>query len=110
MRYIIDAQLPPSLARMIVSLGGEAKHVLELDMLEASDSVIWDLALSEGYVIITKDEDFAKRLKQSKVAPPIVWLRVGNVGRKALLDWFKPLYSQIENQLKNGENLIEVRR
>ena len=41
--------------------------------------------------------------------PAIVWLRVGNCSRKALLSWFKPLLPAIEQRLLNGEMVIEVR-
>ena len=36
MRFIIDAQLPPALARFLASLGEEAIHVLDAGLLEAT--------------------------------------------------------------------------
>jgi predicted nuclease of predicted toxin-antitoxin system len=59
MRFLIDAQLPPALARWLVSVGHEAEHVADRGMQAASDAVIWDLALREHAAIVTKDEDFA---------------------------------------------------
>lgn len=41
MKFIIDAQLPPALARYLSSKGVDAIHVLDLDMMESSDSEIW---------------------------------------------------------------------
>ena len=61
MRFIVDAQLPPALARWLVDQGQEASHVGDLGMQAASDRTIWDHALQEGVAIITKDEDFAQR-------------------------------------------------
>ncbi len=61
MRFIIDAQLPPALARLLAALGHEAEHVADKLMASASDREIWDLALSASAVIVTKDEDFAHR-------------------------------------------------
>ncbi|QBQ53848.1 hypothetical protein [Nitrosococcus wardiae] len=40
--------------------------------------------------------------------PPIVWIRVGNTTRRALLAWFAPLLPQIEQAIASGEKLIEV--
>jgi predicted nuclease of predicted toxin-antitoxin system len=56
-RFLIDAQLPPALARQLAAAGHAATHVLDVGLLEASDSQIWDYALANGTVILTKDED-----------------------------------------------------
>lgn len=106
---VIDAQLPPALARRLRELGHEAKHVEDLGLRHADDGHIWNYALVNQAVIITKDEDFAYRSSQAKIAPIIVWLRVKNVSRQALLAWFEPLIAQIEHHIANGDKLIEVR-
>jgi predicted nuclease of predicted toxin-antitoxin system len=41
MRFLIDAQLPPVLARWIESQGHTAQHVADLQMADASDRAIW---------------------------------------------------------------------
>ena len=41
MNFLIDAQLPPALARLITSLGHHAVHIEEATSLLASDEVIW---------------------------------------------------------------------
>ena len=43
MRFVVDAQLPPALARFLASLGEEAIHVLDAGLLEADDGEIWCL-------------------------------------------------------------------
>ena len=58
MKFIIDAQLPLALARFMAEKSEYAVHVMDLFMMESTDSVIWDLALKDGLVIVTKDEDF----------------------------------------------------
>ena len=37
-------------------------------------------------MIITKDEDFAGRVRQSPNSPVIIWLRIGNIAVRVLLD------------------------
>jgi hypothetical protein len=39
----------------------------------------------------------------------IVWLRIGNTSRRALLAWLSPLIPQIVKMIELGERLIEVR-
>ena len=56
-----------------------------------------------------KDEDFPHRMRQGKASPIIVWLRIGNTSRRALLEWFEPLIPQLETLIAQGDRLIEVR-
>ena len=44
MRFLVDAQLPPALARWLVVAGHEAEHVFDQRMEAASDEAIWTRA------------------------------------------------------------------
>lgn len=110
MRFVVDAQLPLALAKQLGARGHDAVHVLDLGMLEASDSAIWHYAVESESIIVTKDEDFPHRFGQNPTkAPRVIWLRIGNTTKKALLNWFEPLIPKIENLLEQGDRLIEVR-
>ena len=109
MRWIIDAQLPPALARLLDQRGHKAEHVGDVALREADDNEIWQWALDHDAVIITKDEDFPIRASASRSAPRIVWLRIGNASRVALLAWLETRLPAIEIRLEQGEKLIEVR-
>ncbi|MGH8503949.1 MAG: DUF5615 family PIN-like protein [Gammaproteobacteria bacterium] len=61
MHFLIDAQLPPALARWIEDHGYSARHVFDLGLATASDAAIWSHAAASETVIVTKDEDFARR-------------------------------------------------
>jgi predicted nuclease of predicted toxin-antitoxin system len=50
----------------------EATHLLDVGLLESSDGAIWDYAMSQGAIIVTKDEDFAIRASVSEARPRIV--------------------------------------
>ena len=41
MRFLVDAQLPPVLARRLRGLGHEAEHVYDIGMQAATDRAIW---------------------------------------------------------------------
>lgn len=58
MRFLVDAQLPPALARHLVFLGHEASHVADAGLLVARDQEIWRYAEGCDAVLVTKDEDF----------------------------------------------------
>ena len=109
MHFLIDAQLPPALARWIADCGYEAAHVADLGMATAEDPVIWDWALASGAVIITKDEDFARRRALVQSGPAVLWLRIGNCRRRELLHWFSTMFSQVLLLLQRGDLLVEMR-
>jgi predicted nuclease of predicted toxin-antitoxin system len=107
LRFLVDAQLPPALARQLEAMGHSAEHVAECGLTSASDDAIREYAATTGAVIITKDEDFAvRRLLQS--GPAVVWLRIGNTRRNALLVRMETELPAIVQALERGETLIEV--
>jgi predicted nuclease of predicted toxin-antitoxin system len=107
--FIIDAQLPPALARWLTSQGQVATHVFDLGFNAADDSLIWQYALTNKAVIITKDEDFADRWLMSERLVPLVWLRKGNCSTRVLLQWLQPLWAEVLRRLEQGEQVIELR-
>ena len=107
MRFLVDAQLPPALARRIQAQGHEAEHVADRGLASASDGSIRRHAERTGAVIVTKDEDFAVQHILSS-GPPVVWLRVGNTRRTALLDRMEHELGPIVAALQRGETLVEV--
>jgi predicted nuclease of predicted toxin-antitoxin system len=108
-RFLIDAQLPPALARMLAADGHIAEHVADVGLLSAADSEIWAYAITHNSVLITKDEDFADQLVLGHPGPTVIWVRVGNTSRRALLDWFAPIASELLEMIDAGERLIELR-
>ncbi|MBL8903427.1 MAG: DUF5615 family PIN-like protein [Hyphomicrobiales bacterium] len=105
---MVDAQLPPALARRLTELGHMADHVYDIGMQAASDHSIWNRAEETGAVIITKDEDFTQ-IGRGASGPQVVWLRLGNVNRNALLDRISKALPQIIEAIEDGERVIEIR-
>lgn len=109
MKFLVDAQLPPALARWLCAQGHEAQHVEELGLREAEDREIWTQAMSMNAIIVTKDEDFPARAGRETPSPVIVWLRIGNATNRALLQWLEPRWTHVVTLLTAGQQLIEVR-
>lgn len=107
--FLVDAQLPPALARAIADAGYTAQHVADVGLLHAADVPIWNFACEHGCVLITKDEDFAAIRRRSKRGASVVWLRLPNTSRLALLAWFIPRLPQVIALVEGGEPLIELR-
>ncbi len=108
MRFLVDAQLPPAIARWLTARGHHAEHVFDLKLAEATDAQIWHLAAKTAAVIVSKDEDFAK-MANLKPGPRIVWITTGNLSKQGLLDKLASKMADIETALDAGEMLVELR-
>jgi predicted nuclease of predicted toxin-antitoxin system len=108
MRFIVDAQLPPALARWLAANGHDAAHVADWNTASAPDKAIWAFALENDAVIVTKDDDFAQRHALTGSGPPVVWVRLPNTRRRELLVWFGKVLPDVLAALSRGETLIEV--
>jgi len=107
LRFLVDAQLPPALARRINALGHSAEHVADCGLASATDAAIRAYATTNDAAIITKDEDFVVR-KILEKGPPVVWIRIGNTRRAELLRRFEAEFAAVVAALERGETLVEV--
>jgi predicted nuclease of predicted toxin-antitoxin system len=106
--FLVDAQLPPALARWIASQGHQATHVFDIGLQAAADPVIWKRARSGNTVILSKDEDFVDPWLLSDESVQLVWIRKGNCSNRALLAWLEPLWPEVVERLAQGEKFIEL--
>ena len=108
MTFLIDAQLPPALARALNAAGRPSQHVATVGLLNADNNAIWQYAVANGLAVLTKDEDFVTRRLLEADGPQIVWLRVGNCSNRALFAWFMPLLADVVVRLQQREVVVEV--
>jgi predicted nuclease of predicted toxin-antitoxin system len=78
-KFLIDNQLPPALARCIQSeLHAEAIHISDVKLQTAGDRDVWNYASTGGWILISKDEDFASIFSRTPTAR-LLWVRLGNL-------------------------------
>jgi predicted nuclease of predicted toxin-antitoxin system len=109
MKFLVDNLLPTALARFLSAEGLEALHVRDLAMDEASDRAIWAYAKQEGFIVITKDEDFLYLANMDSGNPALAWVRLGNCRREALLDPFRCVLPELVKTLQAGTKVVEIR-
>jgi predicted nuclease of predicted toxin-antitoxin system len=109
MRFLVDAQLPPSLAGWFRERGIAASAVKDVGLRDSDDGSIWSFATQGMWVVITKDEDFVARCIGDNSAPPVVWLRIGNCTNRVLFAWLDPNLPETAARLNSGEKLLEIR-
>ena len=110
MNFLVDAQLPVALARWLSGKGVEARHVSDLGLDEAPDAEIWRRAKDERLIIVTKDDDFrllSDRLE--RIPPQVVWVRIGNCRKQALISAFESVLPLLQAALESGERIVEIR-
>jgi predicted nuclease of predicted toxin-antitoxin system len=108
-KFLVDNQLPPALARFISEeLQIEAMHVVDLGLRESSDADVGSHASLNGFVLISKDDDFATLYSKTPSAG-LLWVRLGNCRRVFLLKVFKEQWPRILERFQNGERFVELR-
>lgn len=110
MKVLVDAQLPPALALWLRDKGVEADHVGDLGLLKATDHAIWNLAVADDYVLMSKDRDFADWAFVRSPHPQIVWVRRGNQGTTEMLAWLEDAWPRIVESLAEGARVVEAGR
>lgn len=110
MRFLVDAQLPPALARWLGERGCSASAARDEGLRESDDGSICRYAISGDWIVVTKDEDLVERALASPGGPRVVWLRIGNSTNRELFGWLDPLWLQVAARLGEGQRIIEVRR
>ena len=69
---------------------------------------IWDYATSVDAIIVTKDEEFARRKVLDGEGSRVVWVRLPNTRRRELIAWFERVLPRLLQALERGETLIEI--
>jgi predicted nuclease of predicted toxin-antitoxin system len=78
MKLLFDQNLSPRLPGRLSDLYPDRAHIRELGMRDATDTVIWEYAKTNGFAIVSKDTDFQARSLLYGHPPKLIWLRVGN--------------------------------
>ena len=101
-KYLIDENLP-----IFVSIWNSEKfmHVSRLPLIDL-DSDIWEYALTNELVILTKDSDFYYRYLSSKQSPKVIWIRTGNLKKKQFNLFIETIWKDVEEMLLSSSFII----
>ena len=89
MKFIVDAQLPKTLAYSLRDKGFDVIHTSELpDGNDTTDDEINRLSLSENRIVISKDADFYDRFTAKKEPYKLLHIKTGNIKNSQLIELF----------------------
>ncbi|MDR0482353.1 MAG: DUF5615 family PIN-like protein [Cellulomonadaceae bacterium] len=100
MRFIVDANLPFSLVKLLRDHGHTADHVGGLDIgKDASDTVIAQWADTQNAVVVSKDADFRLLQIATDRPPRLLLVGTGNISNRDLRALVERFLTQIEVEL-----------
>lgn len=70
MKFLLDECLSTRLAPLLAADGHDVVHLIDRDLLGATDSMVLEVADGEGRVLVSADTDFGELLAQRRVATP----------------------------------------
>jgi predicted nuclease of predicted toxin-antitoxin system len=108
-KFLVDNQLPATLAHHLRKNGYDCQHVLDVGLANASDMDICRYAEGEDRVIVSKDEDFLYLASRPGATTRFLWVRLGNCRTSTLLAAFEKFWPMIESALKAGDRIVELR-
>jgi predicted nuclease of predicted toxin-antitoxin system len=87
MKFLVDAQLPPLLCKILQDKGIEAIHVDDLPKGdESTDEEIIHYADLNGLIVVSKDADFYHSFMLKNKPRKLVMITTGNIKNKELFD------------------------
>ena len=103
MKYLIDENLPDNLR---VWSSEEFLHVTKI-YKSITDREIWEYALENNLIILTKDSDFHERILYRNPPPKVILFKLGNTSIPYLEEFLTRNWLEIEKQI-NFVKLVVV--
>ncbi|MFW6207051.1 MAG: DUF5615 family PIN-like protein [Gemmatimonadota bacterium] len=78
MRLFFDENLAERLVTDLADLYPDSSHARTSGLGGARDRTIWEHAGADGFILVTKDEDFHRLSVLLGPPPKVIWIRLGN--------------------------------
>jgi predicted nuclease of predicted toxin-antitoxin system len=104
MKLLFDQNLSFKLCGKLAALYPDSSHVKQEGLNTADDKVVWQFALDNDFVIVTKDSDFDGLSALNGHPPKVIRLRCGNQSTSHIESILRQNHSRIV-QFVNDPNL-----
>lgn len=109
MKFLVDNQLPLAVAYWIARIGFDSIHVSRLGLEKSTDREIWDAALQQNRIVVSKDEDFFILATRPCEEGRLLWLRLGNMRTNPLIRKLEERWEEIIAAFFEGQRIVEFR-
>jgi predicted nuclease of predicted toxin-antitoxin system len=110
MKFLLDAQLPPSLKELFIENGYDCIHTLDLELgNNTPDRVINQLSVTDKRIVITKDNDFFDSFIVKNEPYKLILVKLGNTSKAELLQIFRNRLDEIIEQIRK-ESMVVLKR
>ena len=103
MKLLFDHNLSPRLVGLLADLYPNSNHLYLMGLDQESDSIVWETAKTQDYIIVTKDSDFNELLILQGFPPKVIWIRVGNCSTKIIELLLRNNYEAILSFYQNNQ-------
>ncbi|MEM9273825.1 MAG: DUF5615 family PIN-like protein [Cyanobacteria bacterium P01_F01_bin.143] len=78
MKLLFDQNLSPRLVNRLADLYPNSNHLYNLGLDTKEDFAVWQYALDNNFIVVTKDADFSELISVRGFPPKVIWIRLGN--------------------------------
>ena len=108
MKFLVDAQLPFRLARLLAAAGHDVVHSSQLpDGNRTPDSALASLADADDRIVVTKDRDFEVSYLVRHEPRRLLLVTTGNIANNTLVDLVTRNVEVIEGAFE-GADFVEL--
>ena len=108
MKLLFDQNLSDKLARRLADLFPDSTHVREVGLKEADDPVVWDHAIQQSFMIVSKDADFHQGSFVYGFPPKVVWVQLGNCSTTDVEQVIRKNFAAIKEFYEDAETAFLV--
>lgn len=106
MKLLLDENLSDKIISQIIDLYPNSQHVKTLGLINTDDSIIWEYAKVNNFVIVSKDSDFHQRSLLYGYPPKFIYLRIGNCPTSKIINILRHNYSTIIQFIESKKESI----
>lgn len=110
MKLLFDENLSALLIDLLAAEFPGSAHVEQAIGRGRPDAEVWQYALTQGYAIASKDNDFRQRAFADGPPPKVIWLAVGNSETEKIADLLRSRVAEVNRFGESPqESLLVIR-
>lgn len=103
MKFLFDQNISYRILKQLPDQLELSTHVKNENLINASDSKIWEFAKQNAYIIVTQDSDFNDLNSLYGFPPKLIWIRTGNITTQNIVDLLLEYFNDIVLFENNSE-------